>query len=232
VVRLQMAHLRPRLMHLRQHLGLALPASIEQGTRTFGSVILMSLAAGFGTHALATYGLGTRLLFFWFSPMLGLSVATAIVVGQNLGAGQDQRAIATVRTASLLALGGFTAIGLALLPMVHAIMHALTPGEPALIRDASGFAYIYCPFLGVLALPQVLNGAFRGAGSTRLAMGLSLTMQWLFQLPSALLLASVAGLGVVGLWWSYPIGNALAAALCMAYFIRGRWRRNLAASVS
>jgi len=232
VVRLQGAHLRPRPAHLRQHLGLALPASIEQGTRTFGSVILMSLAAGFGTHALATYGLGTRLLFFWFSPMLGLSVATAIVVGQNLGAGHEQRAVAAVRTASLLALGAFTAIGLALLPLVPWIMHALTPREPTLIRDASVFAYIYCPFLGLLALPQVLNGAFRGAGSTRLAMGLSLTMQWLFQLPSALLLASFTSLGAVGLWWSYPIGNALAALLCAGWFKWGRWRRNLASAMN
>jgi Na+-driven multidrug efflux pump len=107
-------------------------------------------------------------------------------------------------------------------------MHALTPGEPQLIHDASGFAYIYCPFLGLLALPQVLNGAFRGAGSTRVAMGLSLAMMWFFQLPSALLLAFCTSLGVAGVWWSYPIGNTLAAALCLAWFIWGPWRRNLA----
>jgi putative MATE family efflux protein len=232
VVSLQSAHLRPRPGHLRQHLGLALPASIEQGTRTFGSVILMSVAAGFGTHALATYGLGTRLLFFWFSPMLGLSVATAILVGQNLGAGHQQRAVAAVRTASLLALGAFTAIGLALLPLVPWIMRALTPGEPTLIRDASVFAYIYCPFLGLFAVPQVLNGAFRGAGSTRLAMALSLTMLWLFQLPSGLLLAYFTSLGVVGVWWSYPIGNVLATIVCAAWFKWGRWGRNLAAAAT
>ena len=227
MVRLRAADFRPQLPHLRQHAALGLPSSIEQGVRTFGSLVLMSLAAGFGTHALATYGLGTRLLFFWFSPMLGLSVATAVVVGQNLGAGQDQRAVAAVRTASLLAMGAFTAIGLALLPLVPWIMHALTPGEPQLIHDASVFAYIYCPFLGLLALPQVLNGAFRGAGSTRLAMALSLAMVWLFQVPSGVLLAFVVGIGVTGLWWSYPIGNTLAALLCLAWFVWGRWRRNL-----
>lgn len=123
--------------------------------------------------------------------------------------------------------GAFTTIGLLLLPAIPWIMHILTPCEPELVHDASIFAYIYCPFLGLFALPQVLNGAFRGAGSTRLAMGLSLVMQWLFQLPAALLLAFAAGLGAVGLWWSYPVGNSLAAILCLAWFIRGRWRRRL-----
>jgi putative MATE family efflux protein len=228
-LRLRAAHFRPQPAHLRLATGLALPASIEQGTRTFGSLVLMSLAASLGTQALATYGLGTRVLFIWFSPMLGLSVATAVVVGQNLGAGLEQRAIAAGRAATLLAVTGFTAIGLALMPAVPWIMQALTPGEPELVRRAATFAYIYCPFLGVLALPQVFNGAFRGAGSTRLAMGLSLAMQWVFQLPAALLLSFVLGLGAIGIWWSYPIGNGLAALLCLAWFMRGQWRRNLVA---
>jgi putative MATE family efflux protein len=227
---LQPGHFRPQPAHLRLATGLAIPASIEQGTRTFGSLVLMSLAASLGTQALATYGLGTRVLFIWFSPMLGLSVATAVVVGHNLGAGLEQRAVAAARAAALLALTAFTAIGLLLLPVVPTIMHALTPDEPELARRAMTFAYIYCPFLGLLALPQVFNGAFRGAGSTGVAMGLSLAMQWLFQLPSALLLTFVAGLGAVGIWWSYPIGNGLAAVLCLAWFIRGRWRRNLASA--
>jgi len=42
------------------------------------------------------------------------------------------------------------------------------------------------------------------------------------------LLGFAAGLGAAGLWWSYPVGNGLAAVLCLAWFLRGRWRRRLA----
>ncbi len=84
---LRMQDFRPDWRHVRRAAALGFPASIEQGIRTFSSLLLMSLAASFGTLALATYGVGTRLLFLWFSPMIGLSIATAAVVGQNIGAG-------------------------------------------------------------------------------------------------------------------------------------------------
>jgi putative MATE family efflux protein len=224
---LRAAHFAPDLAHMRRALGIGLPASIEQGTRTFGSVLLMSLAAQFGTAALATYGLGTRLLLFFFVPMLGLSVATATVVGQNIGAGRMDRAAAAGRVCAWASFGILTAIGLLLMPLAPAIMRAMTPTEPTLIAEASRFVRIYAPFLGLFAIPQVMCGVFRGAGSTRQSMGISLTMQWVFQLPSAWLLARLTPLGVLGVWWSYPVGNALASALAVGWFVWGPWRRSL-----
>jgi putative MATE family efflux protein len=226
-LRLHPHHFKPDAGHIRLALGLGLPASIEQAIRTFSSLLLMSLAAGFGTLGLAAYGVGTRLLFFWFTPMLGLSIATASVVGQNIGAGRIDRADAAARLAACLGFLTLTAVGLILIPFVPFIMRALAPGENAVIESASSFAYIYCPFLGVLALPQILLGAFRGAGSTRQSMTISIAMQWLFQLPSAWILALATPMGVLGIWWSYPIANAATAILCIFWFIYGPWRRSL-----
>jgi len=45
------------------------------------------------------------------------------------------------------------------------------------IAGASGFAYVYLPFLGVFAVTQVLLGTFRGAGSTRQSMTLAIVQQ-------------------------------------------------------
>jgi putative MATE family efflux protein len=224
---LRRAHFSPDLAHMRRAVGIGLPASIEQGTRTFGSLVLMSLAAQFGTDALASYGLGTRVMLFFFVPMLGLSVATATVVGQNIGAGRMDRAESAGKLCAWASFGVLTVIGLLLVPLTPAIMSAITPTEPVLIAKASSFVYIYAPFLGLFAVPQVLCGVFRGAGSTRQSMGISLTMQWVFQLPTAWLLAQLTPLGVLGVWWSYPVGNALASVLAIGWFIWGPWRRSL-----
>lgn len=221
------AHFTPDLVHMRRALGIGLPASIEQATRTFGSVVLMSLAARFGTDALASYGLGTRVMLVFFVPLLGLSAATATVVGQNIGAGRMDRAEAAGRLCAWASGGLLTLLGLLLIPLAPAIMTAMTPTEPRLIAEASRFVRIFAPFLGVFAVPQVLCGVFRGAGSTRQSMGISLAMQWLFQLPSAWLLAFLTPLGVLGVWWSYPLGNALASAVAIAWFVWGPWRRSL-----
>jgi Na+-driven multidrug efflux pump len=189
----------------------------------------MSLAASFGTMGLAAYGVGTRMLFFWFTPMIGLSIATAAVVGQNIGAGLTQRAEAAARISALLGFAVMTAVGLVHIPFVPAIMTALAPGEPAVVASAVTFAYICCPFYGVVTVPQALLGAFRGAGSTRQSMTISIVMQWVFQMPSAYLLSLATPLGILGIWWSYPIANVAACILCIVWLRFGPWRKRLVA---
>jgi putative MATE family efflux protein len=230
VLHLRGHHFRPDFPHVRLALNLGVPASVEQAIRTFSSLLLMSLAASFGTVGLASYGVGTRLLFFWFTPILGLSIATAAVVGQNIGAGRIDRAEQAGRIGAWLAFAALTAVGLALIPFVPAIMSALAPGEIEVIESASTFAYIYLPFLGLGAVGQVLLGVFRGAGSTGQSMALSIAWQWLFQMPTAWALALWTPLGINGIWWCYPLGGAALTAVCLAWFFHGPWRRRLVAA--
>jgi putative MATE family efflux protein len=218
---------RPDWTHIRRATSLGLPASIEQAIRTFSSLLLMSLAASFGTQGLAAYGVGTRLLFFWFTPMVGLSIATAAVVGQNIGAGLTERAEQAARISAILGFVVMTAVGLILIPFVPAIIHTLAPGAPEVAASAITFSYICCPFYGILTVPQALLGAFRGAGSTRQSMTISIVMQWLFQMPSAYLIALYTPLGILGIWLSYPIANIAASILCVLWYFYGPWRKRL-----
>lgn len=229
---LKPVHFRPDLGHMRRAFALGMPASIEQATRTFGSLALMSTAAQFGTHALAAFGMGTRLMNFFFGPILGLSVATAAVVGQNIGAGRMDRAEAAGRLCAWLGFGLLTVIGLALIPLAPWIMGAMSPRDPELIRAASGFVYAFAPFLGVMAVPQTLLGVFRGAGSTRQSMTISIVMQWGVQLPTAWGLAFLTPVGVGGVWWSYAAANVAASLIAMAWFAWGPWRRSLVAEAA
>lgn len=224
---LRARHFRPDLPHMRRALGIGLPASVEQATRTFGSLVLMSLVAQFGTQALAAFGMGTRLMSLFFSPIMGLSVATAAVVGQNIGANRMDRAEATGRLCAWLGFGLLTALGLLLLPAAPFIMRAMSPGDPEVVRLSTQFVYVVAPFLGVMAVPQALLGVFRGAGSTRQSMSISLVMQWGFQLPAAWLLAFMTSAAVRGVWWSYAVANVAATAIAVGWFLKGPWRRTL-----
>jgi putative MATE family efflux protein len=221
------ADFRPDPEHLRLALNIGLPASVEQGARTFGSLLLMSLAALFGTVSLAAYGVGTRPFFFWFAPMIGLSIATSAVVGQNIGAGRMDRAERAARISGWLAFLGFTAIGLAHLPFLRPLMAALAPGQSEVIQEAVTFGWAVFPFMGFMAVTQALNGVFRGAGSTRQAMTISLVMQYGFQVPFAWGAATLTAMGVLAVWWSYAVSNVAACALCIAWLRTGPWRRDL-----
>lgn len=224
---LRCGNFRPDRKHIGLALKIGLPASVEQGARTFGSLLLMSLAAVFGTVSLAAYGVGTRPFFFWFAPMIGLSIATSVVVAQNIGASRMDRAEQVARVSGWLGFVGFTAIGLLHLPILRPLMAALAPGETAVIDEAVTFGWAVFPFLGLMAVTQALNGVFRGAGSTRQAMTISLVMQYGFQIPFAWGAALLTGLGVLGVWWSYSVSNAAASLLCIVWLLKGPWRRNL-----
>ncbi len=151
------------------------------------------------------------------------------MVGQNIGADRMDRAEAAGRLCAWLGFGLLTLIGLALVPAAPFIMGAMSPGDPALIRSATGFVYVFAPFLGLMAVSQTLLGVFRGAGSTRQSMAISLVMQWGFQLPTAWGLAFLTGAGVTGVWWSYVAANLGASVIAIAWFAKGPWRRSLVA---
>ncbi len=229
VLHLKPEHFRPDLRHMSRAFAIGMPASIEQATRTFGSLALMSTAAQFGAQGLAAFGMGTRLMNFFFGPILGLSVATAAVVGQNIGAGRMDRAEAAGKLCAWLGFGLLTAIGLALIPAAPFIMTAMSPKDPALIRSATGFVYVFAPFLGAMAVSQTLLGVFRGAGSTRQSMVISIVMQWGFQLPTAWGLAFLTSASVTGVWWSYAAANVAASLIAILWFAKGPWRRSLVA---
>lgn len=224
---LKKRHFIPDMKHFRLALGLAIPASLEQGGRTFGSLLLMSLAALFGTVSLAAYGIGVLPLFFWFAPMVGLSVAAAAIVGQNIGAGKMARAEQAARTASWLAFVGFTLIGLLHLPFVRAIYALFAPGETAVIDEAVKFGWAIYPFMGIMALTHALRGVFRGAGNPKQSMTIALVMQYAFQIPFAWGIAFFTDHGPLGVWWSYTFANLLGVPICLFWFMKGPWRRNL-----
>jgi putative MATE family efflux protein len=223
-------HFRPDRAHIWLATRLGVPAGLEQGVRTFSSLLLMSVAASFGTIGVASYGIGIRFLFFWFTPIIGLAAATATVVGQNIGAGLIERAEAASRLAAKVGFLGLTAIGLIQIPLVPIIMTALAPGEARVIEGASTFAYIYLPFLGLSVVQQTMLATFRGAGSTKQSMLLSMAQHWLFQLPTAFILSQLTPLGILGVWWCYPIGSAGAAGMGLLWFRYGSWRRRLVPS--
>lgn len=80
--------------------------------RALGYVILMSLVASFGTIALSAYGAGANINQLIFIPLMGLSIATSAMIGQNLGAKQLDRAQQIAKVSATLSFTALTAFGI------------------------------------------------------------------------------------------------------------------------
>jgi Na+-driven multidrug efflux pump len=110
------------------------------------------------------------------------------------------------------------------MPFAGALARVLVPTDAAVSGLAATFVEVVAPAFGVIGAQQVLAGAFRGAGQTFQAMALSLIMQWGLQLPISFVLADYTSMGLHALWWGFPLGNALALGLTIAWLRRSRWK--------
>jgi len=210
---------------IRNLVRIGTPASIEMSTQSLGITILTALVAFAGADAVAAYGIGTRVTSLVVLPALGLARGTETVVGQNLGAKQAGRAKRAV-----LASAGITAAVLAVTSVVIYFNAAsiigvfITGSEAASVIEIGaeylrivGATYV---FLGVF---HVIQGAYRGSGSTRVAMFFGILGLILLRLPPAYGFLRWTDLGATGVWYGIALANVAIVILSGLYLRRGTW---------
>lgn len=214
----------PHFVTLKKIVKLGVPASIEQSTRALGMTMMVVLVTGFGSEVVAAYGIGARILSFIVIPALGLAIATTSLVGQNIGAIKIKRAEKVAHMSSQIAFFGLTGMGLVMFFFAKPLTAFFIPNDPEVIEDASLFIKIMAPSFGLLGVQQVLNGVFNGAGFTKASMLISILNLWIIRFPLAYLLSHKTLIGYEGIWWSFPISNAVAAIVAFLYFNQGYWK--------
>ncbi|OON66018.1 MATE family efflux transporter [Hymenobacter sp. CRA2] len=216
---------RPDFQLMQRAFTLGVPSSIDLSARALGLSMMTTLAAGFGTTVLATYGIGSRLLAIGIIPALGISLACSTLVAQNIGARNPERALHTARYAIGVSFTLLLLVGAAVFVAAEPLVRFFLAGDEAVTRDAVEFVRIAAGSLCFTGVQQSVSGALRGTGNTLTAMMLTIVSTWVLQFPVAWYLSSHTDLGFRGLWWSFVVSNVLAASVSLLLFLRGRWLR-------
>lgn len=230
-LQLKWHHLRPVAQEINQIIKLGLPASAEQSTRALSMMLMMFIVASFGVTGTAAYGVGARVLSFVIIPSLGFSMATSTIVGQNIGASQNERARKSAFAACGIIFGTLTAIGVVLLLSAHQLMAIFIPNSPIVQAEGARFIQIISLTFGLIGVQQVVSGALRGGGSTLSAMLLAMTTLWVFRFPIAYVLSNHTTLEVEGVWWAFCFSNILAGILSWLVLTRSDWVKNVTSPV-
>lgn len=228
-IHLKLPDFIPDFPMIKRAVMVALPASLEQSVRTLGSIMLVFLATGFGTLALATFGIGMRIMSFIFIPAFGLGMATTTLVGQNIGAGNVNRAVESARLSGWVGFLSLNAFAVLFFIFAQPMIRFFVPGDEELVAAGAVFVRVAVFSFGFIGSQQCLLGAFRGAGSTASAMLISLITQWVFQFPISYILCTHTTLAVTGIWWGFPVANSIAMLMTIFWFKFGTWKKlNLA----
>jgi len=184
-------------------------------------MILTRFTSQFGTPALAALGIGHKMEGLGFIAISGFSLAASALVGQNLGAGREDRAREAVRLTVkyCLMVTVTTAVAFLVIPQTFV---ALFTSDPNVIAD--GVLY-----LRVVAFAQIgqsfeliLEGALAGAGYTFWPQIASTSLTAL-RIPLAAWWSGIIGL--LGIWLALSVTAILRGVAMIVFWRAGRWRR-------
>jgi len=202
---------------------IGLPAMIMGLQGNLGQTVLMKVIAPFGTLAVAGHTLNQRVEMFVLMPGVGLGTGAGVLVGQNLGAKQPQRAERTGWIATAILEGFMVVCAAAVLVGAPNLMRIFTV-EPELIRIGSAFLRIAATSYLMNGFIVCLQNSITGSGDTMPPMVISILTTWIVLLPAAFILPRITDLGVYGIRWAIVLSLTFGAAAYIVYFLLGRWK--------
>jgi putative MATE family efflux protein len=223
--------LAPDWRLLGQIASIGLPATLQRLSLNLANALFMTLVTSLGETVLLAYSVVNRVTGFLMCPVTGVGMATATLVGQNLGAARLERAEQIIRQ-SLLAALGCAALLIGLLNLLPRATLGLFTNDAEAIGQGL-VAARFMLYIGLLsAANQVLSGALTGAGRTLAPMLANAGAQYLVQLPIAWLLVRAAPIGPTAVWVALAIGQTVASAALALVIRRGVGRGRTAPQVA
>ena len=221
--RLGLADLRLRTALMLRLLRVSVPGAIQFSIAMSSYVFLMRIVAAYGSDAVAGLTIGVRIFAFTFLPAWGLGNAAATLVGQNLGAGQPERAELSVWMAARWNAAFLVSVAIVFV-VWPAVFAAPFTENPVVVDYVADCLRIVSLGYGFYAVGMIVTQAFNGAGDTDTPTFINLFCLWLVQLPLAWWLSQVVGWGPSGVFASIAISDSLVAFVAVAIFRRGRWK--------
>jgi putative MATE family efflux protein len=223
IIQLKINQLRPDPAILTRLLTIASGSTGQYLIASASWVVLIAILGQISKEVTAGYTIAIRIVIFAILPSWGMANAAATLVGQNLGAGQPDRAERSAWRASQFNLGFMAVVSLLYIVFAPNLIGiftqepiALEAGVQALRIIGSGYVFF--------GYGMILTQALNGAGDTFTPTLLNFVCFWLIETPLAWLLALTFGWGQTGVYLSIVIAESILALAAIWLFKRGRWK--------
>lgn len=209
-------------------LKLCIPAASGQFLENLGFVIMNKYIVYYGAVAISAYGVGAKMVTLAYIPVMSIGAVLVTFVGQNLGAGNTERARKAFHTAmklSTLFSSTLTIIGmLVITPFIHLFVPNASTQLMELTQEYAFFALLCGVFMGWYI--NLNDGVFNGSGHTNYTFILSMMRLWAFRIPMILLFHRFTSLGITGIWLAMLLSNIFECILAQAIYLRHRWEHS------
>jgi MATE family, multidrug efflux pump len=204
-----------------------LPTGVQGIAMNIGGVLMLRFIGSLAqsAEAQAAYAVGYTELFSlitWTS--VGLMGASATIAGQNLGAGNPQRAMDGVTVAARIGLGVAAGIGLLFVLIPDYLLAIFGMKDPVVLS----IAQLLLRFLSVsglfITVALAYTGGLQGTGDTRSPLWISIISQVIVPLGLCTMFQASGGLDPFHIWTAILVGHFTRASLSFLRFRQGKWR--------
>ena len=196
---------------------------VQQSVMNLGILMVQGLVNSFGATIMAAFAAGVKIDAFAYMPVQDFGNAFSTFIAQNYGAREKERIQEGLKGA-VIASGLFSIfvsflVFLFARPLMSIFVQA---GEEAVISAGVTYLRIEGAFYCGIGCLFLLYGLYRALG--RPGMSVVLTVISLgTRVALAYILSAIPAIGVVGIWWSVPIGWFLADAVGIGYYL---WKKD------
>lgn len=206
---------------VRQLISIGAPSMLEQGIVQLAFLMFFSIVARYGTDAYAAYGIGISLVSFSIVVGFGFGIATATIVGQQLGAGQPEQAVAAGWRSMRMAIGAMSILSVLLVWFARDLAHFMID-DPDVVPLTVAFIYMIAASQPIMACEFTLGGALRGAGDTRFPLRATFCGIVFGRLVPAWIAASL-GMSVYWIFAAMMFDYAIKGLMLLYRFRSRKW---------
>ncbi|MBS8239865.1 MATE family efflux transporter [Marinobacter lipolyticus] len=203
---------------LKQLNGIMAPAMVSQLMPAASAMLATALVAGFGSAAVAAWGLGTRLEFFSIVVVLALTMSMPPMIGRLLGAGDIAQIRKLVRLAVRFVVGWQLAIGLIWLAASGLVSELFTSDAEVQEILAGYLLRVPLSYSG-LGVCMLMVSVCNALGLAMRALLVSTLRLFLCFLPLLWLGSQLNG--IYGLMSGALVGNLFAGAMAYSFYRAG-----------
>ena len=201
---------------------IGIPAGFDMGMWTISSLLMTPLILHFGTDGYSAYQIGFRAESMAYMPAIGFGVAATTLSGQYLGAREKKNAKEAVLVSTRLVLVFMAIIGIIMIALPSQIAGIFT-SDTAVIEKAALYIFIMGFTEPALGAFFTLIGGMRGAGYTKVPMGINFIGLVVVRLLLGLFFAFPLKMGLTGVWVAMLVETIIRTFVVYIVFKRGKW---------
>lgn len=207
-----------RMQCIRQIAGFSVLTCVQQSVMNLGILMVQGLVNSFGATVMAAFAAAVKIDAFAYMPVQDFGNAFSTFIAQNYGAKKEARIRSGLRGAvgaSML----FCVVVSALVWVFARPLMALfvEAGETAILQEGVRYLRIEGAFYCGIGCLFLLYGLYRALGKPGLSVVLTVISLGT-RVALAYALSAIPAIGVTGIWWSVPIGWALADLVGILYY--------------